>query len=294
MNNQLYIPNLPIGEFACSISGIDLNVSYLMYPIAIDENSHKPLHEHIYYEVIHIFDGETALEYDDGEVSIKAGDTIIVSPTVNHRFLDLEKKIACKICITVKRKTNPDNIFRAFEREMNKQGFVIITDADPKNRLKLEHIFTDFIDCTTSIYRLNTCFANMFLALCECISKDYYVDKVNTHAKCDLTDVITNAMIYRYTTNITVKDIAEKTFFSERHINRICNKIWGRPFNTQKNYFRIQKAKNMLLNTDKTILQISIECGFSSESNFYASFEKFEGITPKKYKMTHTNENIDI
>lgn len=141
---------------------------------------------------------------------------------------------------------------------------------------------------------MNICFANLFLALCECISKDYYVDKVNANAKCDLTDVITNAMIYSYTTNITVKDIAEKTFFSERHINRICNKIWGRPFNTQKNFFRVQKAKNMLLNTDKTILQISVECGFSSESNFYASFQKFEGITPRQYKTLCTSKNIKI
>lgn len=120
MNGQIYIPNLPMGEFTCSISGIDLAVSYLMYPIAIDEDSHKPLHEHIYYEVIHIFDGEAALEYDDDKISIKAGDTIIVSPTANHRFLELEQNTACKICITVKRKTNPDNIFKAFEREMKK------------------------------------------------------------------------------------------------------------------------------------------------------------------------------
>lgn len=244
--------------------------------------------------MIHIFDGEAALEYDDDKISIKAGDTIIVSPTANHRFLELEQNTACKICITVKRKTNPDNIFKAFEREMKKQGFVVITDADPKNQLTLERIFADFIDCTNSVYRLNICFANLFLALCECISKDYYVDKVNANAKCDLTDVITNAMIYSYTTNITVKDIAEKTFFSERHINRICNKIWGRPFNTQKNFFRVQKAKNMLLNTDKTILQISVECGFSSESNFYASFQKFEWITPRQYKTLCTSKNIKI
>ena len=47
---------------------------------------------------------------------------------------------------------------------------------------------------------------------------------------------------------------------------------------------RITEAENLLLNTDKSILTISEECGFRSLSNFNSLFRKITGTTPKNYR----------
>ncbi|MDE6671425.1 MAG: helix-turn-helix transcriptional regulator [Ruminococcus sp.] len=49
---------------------------------------------------------------------------------------------------------------------------------------------------------------------------------------------------------------------------------------------RITEAEYMLINTDKSILTISEECGFRSLSNFNSLFRKITGTTPKNYRKT--------
>lgn len=49
---------------------------------------------------------------------------------------------------------------------------------------------------------------------------------------------------------------------------------------------RITEAEYMLINTNKSILTISEECGFRSLSNFNSLFKKITGTTPKNYRKT--------
>lgn len=47
---------------------------------------------------------------------------------------------------------------------------------------------------------------------------------------------------------------------------------------------RIQKAKELLTGTDKTIEQIALETGFCTASYFCKLFKRYEGITPSGFK----------
>lgn len=48
---------------------------------------------------------------------------------------------------------------------------------------------------------------------------------------------------------------------------------------------RINHARALLTDTDRTILDISLTVGFISISRFYVTFQKIVGITPKKYRQ---------
>ena len=48
--------------------------------------------------------------------------------------------------------------------------------------------------------------------------------------------------------------------------------------------YRIEKAKELIKNTNKNINTIAIECGFSSSIVFQRAFKRYEGITPKQYR----------
>ena len=49
--------------------------------------------------------------------------------------------------------------------------------------------------------------------------------------------------------------------------------------------YRIAQAKVMLVSSDKSILQISEDCGFSSQSYFGMVFKKIMGCSPMEYKI---------
>lgn len=50
------------------------------------------------------------------------------------------------------------------------------------------------------------------------------------------------------------------------------------------NKLRIEKATQLLWNTEMNILNIALLCGFGSLSTFYEFFKKQVGLTPKEYR----------
>lgn len=71
--------------------------------------------------------------------------------------------------------------------------------------------------------------------------------------------------------------------------SEVINQYAKRNFNDFINYYRIQEAKKLLLDTnskDFTISSIAFDTGFSSLSSFNSAFKKFESTTPSSYRKT--------
>ncbi|MEM8807822.1 MAG: AraC family transcriptional regulator [Cyanobacteria bacterium P01_G01_bin.38] len=49
---------------------------------------------------------------------------------------------------------------------------------------------------------------------------------------------------------------------------------------------RVERAKQLLKQTDQSILQIALECGFSSHSHLSKQFRQLTGMTPKVYRAS--------
>jgi two-component system response regulator YesN len=50
---------------------------------------------------------------------------------------------------------------------------------------------------------------------------------------------------------------------------------------------RIDKAKELLLTTNRSVAEIALEVGYSSSGTFIRSFKKQEAITPTRYRQEH-------
>lgn len=50
---------------------------------------------------------------------------------------------------------------------------------------------------------------------------------------------------------------------------------------------KIDRAKTLLKNTDKTILEISAQLSFCDQGNFSKSFKSIVGTTPMEYRNTY-------
>jgi AraC family transcriptional regulator len=47
---------------------------------------------------------------------------------------------------------------------------------------------------------------------------------------------------------------------------------------------RVERAKQLLKQTERSIVDIALECGFSSHSHLSKQFRQLTGITPKAYR----------
>ena len=84
--------------------------------------------------------------------------------------------------------------------------------------------------------------------------------------------------------SVTEREAAEFVHMSYSYFSRSFKSVMGKNFAKFLNEIKIDAAKRLLLTTNKTITEISMETGFSSSSHFISNFSKSVGITPLAYR----------
>ncbi|WOC33101.1 MULTISPECIES: helix-turn-helix domain-containing protein [Caproicibacterium] len=100
---------------------------------------------------------------------------------------------------------------------------------------------------------------------------------------------------HNYTKDLYLDSLAEKFMTNPKYISKWLKKALGIPFKQYVTNLRIQKAKELLTETSKTIDQIAEEVGFNNRNPFVRAFKLSEGITPTEYRKerhSRTNQRI--
>jgi len=80
------------------------------------------------------------------------------------------------------------------------------------------------------------------------------------------------------------QQIAQAVGVSERYLSGIFKQEMGISPWEVLNRFRIQRAIELLKNTDKSITEIAMQVGFNDSSYFGRVFQKQVGVSPTKYR----------
>nr|WP_299169526.1 AraC family transcriptional regulator [uncultured Allomuricauda sp.] len=93
-----------------------------------------------------------------------------------------------------------------------------------------------------------------------------------------------------YQNLISTRSVAKELSMTETSFCRFFVGTTGKTFKTMLNEFRIQRACNLLLNTDLKVNVISIRVGFNSIPHFYKSFNNVIGTTPTLYRKKNLHK----
>ena len=84
--------------------------------------------------------------------------------------------------------------------------------------------------------------------------------------------------------DLSLKKTAHIFSYTEKHLSFLFQKNMSINFRKYLNSLRMQYAIEIMRNTNLSVKEIALECGFSDATYFSKVFKKSQGVSPQKYK----------
>ena len=85
---------------------------------------------------------------------------------------------------------------------------------------------------------------------------------------------------------LTLSSLADTFHMSEKYFSRYFRNATGQTFTAYLNTIRMNHACQLLLETDDTVLEIALECGYENVSYFIRLFGNLMHCTPLQYRLS--------
>ncbi len=84
--------------------------------------------------------------------------------------------------------------------------------------------------------------------------------------------------------DIKLSDLAKKFGFNEKYIGRLFKSTANVSFTQYVNRLRLGHAKGLLLSSEKTVIEIALDCGFENVTYFNRVFRQSFNMTPTEFR----------
>lgn len=88
-----------------------------------------------------------------------------------------------------------------------------------------------------------------------------------------------------YANNITLSDVAKAINYNPNYVSYLFVAYTGGNFKKYLDSFRVNKAIELIRQSEDTFADISVQCGFSSIRTFNNVFRKITGMTPSQLRQ---------
>lgn len=171
----------------------------------------------------------------------------------------------------------------------------ILPQGDSKAFYHLFHEIFDIYSQKAPGYKLAT-----YAKVCELVSKLYELSCSTVKLSGKYASY--NAEVYeaiRYMKehlkeHITLEDVAGYVHLSSSFFHVVFKEIMHKTPHRYLLEMRLSQAKNLLINSDLSLVVIAEQCGFDSQVYFNYIIKKELGVTPKKYRDAHRNKYYTI
>ncbi|MEG0767815.1 MAG: helix-turn-helix transcriptional regulator, partial [Clostridia bacterium] len=96
-----------------------------------------------------------------------------------------------------------------------------------------------------------------------------------------------------YVSNITLKYLSGRVYLSSNYTHILFKAIYGYTVNHYLTQVRIQKACELLADTQYPIAQIAPMVGYEHSTYFFSIFKRMMGGTPAEYRRCHQKEGVE-
>lgn len=137
--------------------------------------------------------------------------------------------------------------------------------------------------------------ANIISLFVENFDIFFFHINYTSNVNCDLEGLrrLNSYMRKHLKEKITLADLAKIMNFTEGYMSEYMRKH-SIGFREMISYIRANESEHYLMNTDKKILEISEECGFSDAKYYYSAFRRWYKCTPKQFRDQYRSSSEEI
>lgn len=133
--------------------------------------------------------------------------------------------------------------------------------------------------------------SKVFLARIGMKANDFRKTYQSIGDKCRIKDrqvfyAIVSYIYRNYAEDLQPKNVSEHFHISPKELNRILLFQVEMNFSDYLNFIRVNRASELLLKTDKSILTIALEVGYNTEKTLTRNFLRFRSMTPGKFRRS--------
>jgi len=158
------------------------------------------------------------------------------------------------------------NIYQSIYKEIQK-----VSEVDLNGKI-------DKIYYSRTIQEISEILDNIINKMEKQFSKESFNDRHEI-------DLVKSYIYENYGSDLSLERLAEYIYMTPSYLSSIFKKETGMGINSFMKNYRMEKAKDMLENTNIKIKNIGNLVGYSNTSYFCQSFREFYGLTPEKYRQ---------
>lgn len=243
------------------------------YKIQRDTDLNFPVHIHHCFELICVTAGEMMVMLDDKEYRLTAGQALVVFPNRMHSIHTPDAS---------------NDIIVIFSRELVGDYVRLVGKKVPTDSLftPSHHLFelTESLATDADIISVK----GLLYSLCGEFHKNAeYVD----------SNLSSSSLLYRmfkfieqnYGGDCSLSALARELGYEYTYMSRYFKRCVGISYNDYVNEYRIGRVCYYLAGSDKTVLDISDECGFNSLRSLNRNFKNRLGMTPTEYRRARAD-----
>lgn len=236
----------------------------------VKEGAGVSIHIQPSVEVIFVTDGKIDIEVNGITQTAHTGEAALIFPFQPHAY---------------KKYGGSEFIRFDFDTHLASEFFNSHSASDRKSPIFKASQTSDFIVRNNFIGKND---ASIFTAqsFLYSILADF-ISQIEVIPKKENDSVLVKAIDYMRENkekDLSMTSVAKAIGYSASYFSYALNKTLGFGFNTLIAMIRVEHAKRLMRYTDKTLLEIVIECGFGSERSFYRQFKNMTGESPLKYR----------
>lgn len=253
-------------------------------------------HIHKDYEISLVLDGNPNIITTEGTTRLSPGDIFIMNPFFSHEITSQEPALIMSLQIS-------PAFFATYFPQIERTEFSAF-HLSARNTPQDCHAIRDYLFQLAHIYYENQDNASikcailinqLFLYLFESQPHHLIADKEMqaSQMKGKRMRKIMKYIDEHYAEKLLLSDIAEQEELDLYYLSHFFKESFGITFQNYLTKIRSERARQLLLLTDYSLLDISITCGFSDPKYFNKGFALQYGCSPKEYRKNFQNAHLE-
>lgn len=247
------------------------------------------MHYHDEIEILLVTEGEIYCHVDGGTLSAREGQILFVDARVPHWT-----EASAGGCRYILLQFVPEYFDTGSNRERNSLHYLysFVRKSHPSSGLIDDAGCENAIRFAWSTYSHNHDGADKFVLSCiyyllgyleqsGCLPKEVLPDEKAARKLLPALEYIENH--YRQQ-DLSLEAISQVLNLTPVYFSRLFKRSTGHCFTEYLNYVRVSKSETLLQGTTMSILEISMEVGFSSVSYYNRIFKRMKNCTPSLYR----------